>query len=184
MKKTVKKDAESYSFVNDKAVTSFEAKESSFLNKIREFKKRHKISVEEFMLLVELPSMSIPVSIFDSEMPPLEAVTLYLNSCYSVNDISQLLKRSQKTIWTTLKNAKSRGFELNISGTERVPLQILADRQFSILESTAKYLREEKGLRLIDIANLLSKDRRLVWTVYDRAKKKMQSKEKKQDAQE
>ena len=183
MAQNKKKDAESYNLASEESITSFESKEIDFLNKIREFKKKHKISVEEFMLLVELPSLSVPVSIFKSDIPPLEAVVLYLNRSYSLKKISMLLKRSQKTVWTTLTNARKRGLKLDISGTKRVPLSILADRQFSILESITKYLKEEKGLRLIDIANLLAKDRRLVWTVYDRAKKKMQSKEKKKDAQ-
>ena len=33
-------------------------------------------------------------------------------------------------------------------------------------------MKDEIGLRQIEIANLLGKDRRAVWTVYNRARKK------------
>ena len=64
------------------------------------------------------------------------------------------------------------------SGRLRVPVKILADRRFSILENVVRYLRDEAGLRQIEIANILGKDRRAVWTVYNRARKKQEALEK------
>ena len=59
-----------------------------------------------------------------------------------------------------------------------MPVKILADRRFSILENVVRYLRDEAGLRQIEIANILGKDRRAVWTVYNRARKKQEALEK------
>jgi len=42
----------------------------------------------------------------------------------------------------------------------------------SVLETLTKYLREELNLRLYQIANLLNKNQRTIWTVYNRAQKK------------
>ena len=59
-----------------------------------------------------------------------------------------------------------------IEKTLDIPLRILQDRTFAVLESIVEYLKEEKDLRYFEIAELLNKDQRTIWTVYNRAKKK------------
>ncbi len=53
-----------------------------------------------------------------------------------------------------------------------VPLSLLRDRSVSILESIVKYLKEKKKLTYHEIAVLLNRDDRTIWTVYNRARKK------------
>lgn len=58
--------------------------------------------------------------------------------------------------------------------TEKVsiPAFILRDRSVAVLESITEYLKDEKGLTYHEIAVLLNRDDRTIWTVYNRAKKK------------
>ena len=53
-----------------------------------------------------------------------------------------------------------------------IPLKILQDRTVAVLEAIVEYLREEKDLRYSEIAELLNRDQRTIWTVYSRAKAK------------
>ena len=49
---------------------------------------------------------------------------------------------------------------------EQVPLAIFRVRTLGPLETLARYLREERGLRLSQVARLLRRDPRTVWSAY------------------
>jgi len=53
-----------------------------------------------------------------------------------------------------------------------VPSSIFQDRELSVLEAMAEYFREKKGMRYSEIARLLNRDDRTIWTAYKRAKVK------------
>jgi len=53
-----------------------------------------------------------------------------------------------------------------------IPSHILTDRSVSVLEAIVKYLKEKKNLTYHEIAVLLNRDDRTIWTVYQRARKK------------
>ena len=53
-----------------------------------------------------------------------------------------------------------------------IPTAIFQDRDLSVLEAMAEYLREKKGMRYSEIAKLLNRDDRTIWTAYQRAKAK------------
>ena len=53
-----------------------------------------------------------------------------------------------------------------------IPSNILTDRSVSVLEAIVKYLKEKKRLTYHEIAVLLNRDDRTIWTVYQRARKK------------
>ncbi len=53
-----------------------------------------------------------------------------------------------------------------------IPIAILQDRNVAILESVAEYLHSEKSMKYSEIARLLNRDQRTIWTVCNRAKKK------------
>jgi len=53
-----------------------------------------------------------------------------------------------------------------------IPVSILQDRNISVLENIAVYLKDTFGLTYHNIAVLLNRDDRTIWTVYQRAKKK------------
>ena len=53
-----------------------------------------------------------------------------------------------------------------------IPLKILQNRDVAILESIVAYLKDEKEMKYSEIARLLNRDQRTIWTVYNRVKKK------------
>jgi len=53
-----------------------------------------------------------------------------------------------------------------------IPSDIFRDRTLSVLEIIVEYLKEKKDLSYHQIAILLNRDDRTIWTVYNRAKKK------------
>lgn len=53
-----------------------------------------------------------------------------------------------------------------------IPSIIFTDRRLSVLEILVEYLKDEKNLNYSEIARLLNRDDRTIWTVYQRAKKK------------
>ena len=50
------------------------------------------------------------------------------------------------------------------------PLSILRNRSIGILEATTKYMKEELNLKYHEIAALLNRDARPIWTTYNKAK--------------
>jgi len=53
-----------------------------------------------------------------------------------------------------------------------IPSFVFKDRTLSVLEVMVEYLRENKKMRFHDIAQIINRDDRTVWTVYRRAKLK------------
>src|SRR3989344_6619142 len=54
----------------------------------------------------------------------------------------------------------------------RIPCSILKERSLGVLEVTTKYLKEHHRFRYKEIASLLNRDSRLIWTAYNKAKQK------------
>ncbi len=57
-----------------------------------------------------------------------------------------------------------------------VPTYILKDRSVSVLEAIVEYLKNNEKLSFHEIALLINRDDRTIWTVYDRVKKKRKPK--------
>jgi len=56
--------------------------------------------------------------------------------------------------------------------TMQIPSIVLRDRSISVLEAIVEYLKDEKKLSYHEIAVLLNRDDRTIWTCYNRAKTK------------
>ncbi len=56
---------------------------------------------------------------------------------------------------------------------EAVPLEIFRDRTLAPLEAVSLYLKDKKGMSYHEIAVLLNRNDRTVWTCYNRARKKL-----------
>lgn len=65
-----------------------------------------------------------------------------------------------------------------------LPTSIFRDRELSVLEAIAEYLKDKKGMRYSEIAQLLNRDDRTIWTSYQRAKQKRKSPQKPPEKQE
>jgi hypothetical protein len=57
-------------------------------------------------------------------------------------------------------------------GKYTIPLSIVCDRNVSVFETIVEYLKNHYGLTYHEIAVLLNRDDRTIWTVYNRAMKK------------
>ena len=53
-----------------------------------------------------------------------------------------------------------------------IPSNVFRDRSLSVLEVLVEYLKEKQQLSYHEIAELLNRDDRTIWTVYYRAKQK------------
>lgn len=55
-----------------------------------------------------------------------------------------------------------------------LPSSIFRDRSLKVLETLVEYLKDQQHLTFHEIAVLLNRNDRTIWTVYSRAKKKRQ----------
>ena len=142
-------------------------------------KSKYKISPFEILNIVE-STVKIPISIFNDQLSPLDTVVKYLkeNLNFDFNKISAKLNRSNKTIWQAYDDAIKKSPEnMEIKASPYYfDISILSERKLSILELVVEHLKEKYSLPLHEIAVLLQRDDRTIWTVYSRAKKKRGSK--------
>lgn len=147
-----------------------------------EIKKKYKITNYDLLdlLLKKKPETQpemIPVSIFDNtELSALEAITKYMkeNLYFGSGKIAKLLNRNISTISSTYIKAKKKlPAEFAIGDSKFfIPISEISTRKFSVLESIVKFLKEKCSLTNIQIAKLLKRDSKTIWTVYARARKK------------
>lgn len=123
--------------------------------------------------------ISIPTSIFqDRLLSVLEAIAEYLKEKKGMrySEIAKLLNRDARTIWTVYSRVKNKRKDKTSKSVSKdfisVPTLIFQDRELSVLEVLAEYLKEKKGMRYSEIAKLLNRDDRTIWTAYQRAKAK------------
>ena len=94
---------------------------------------------------------------------------------YSYHKIAVILNRDDRTIWATFRSATSKHPKrfINVKSGFSIPLSILDDRRFGVLENMVLYMKDELQFRFKEIANLLGRDQRTIWTTYHRAKVKL-----------
>jgi hypothetical protein len=118
----------------------------------------------------------LPTNIFNNGLSGLEAISKYLkeNSRLRYCEIAKLINRDDRTIWDAYQNARRKSNEdfSNEASKIQIPIEIFNSRPLSILETLTVYLKEELNLRYCQIASLLNKNDRTIWTVYNRATKK------------
>ena len=128
----------------------------------------------------------VPSRIFrDRVLSPLESISEYLKEekDLSYHEIAVLLKRDDRTIWTCYDRAKKkRNTEKGKKVKERteteedIPLNIFHNRDLAPLEGISKFLKERKSLSYHEIAVMLNRNDRTIWTCYNRALKKLGTK--------
>jgi DNA-directed RNA polymerase specialized sigma24 family protein len=124
--------------------------------------------------------VQIPLSIFSEKMGPLEVLSKYLKENIGMNytDIGDLLNRSEKTIWISYNKSKKKKKDKLIVKRKGIILSsaILRNRNLTVLESLVLYLKE-KGMNYSEIAELLERDQRNIWTICSRALRNVKGKE-------
>jgi DNA-binding CsgD family transcriptional regulator len=128
---------------------------------------------KELVKLLMLNSdIKIPISIFMTDMSPLESVVKYLkDNNMSLVVIAQRLNRSSKTIWATYNNVKNKVLK-PVYSQYSIPLSLLYKNNLSIMESVVYHLHNYDQLTLHQIALLLNRDDRTIWTMLHRAMRK------------
>lgn len=128
---------------------------------------------------VETKKENVPISIFAGKLSPSESLSKYLreNASLSFKEISVLLKRDERSIWTSYKRAKSKMPEpfRDVMQGLFVPIKIFARRELSILENLVIYLNENTDQTNYRIAKSLNKIPSMIYTIYRRAKKKLRA---------
>ncbi|MEK6800351.1 MAG: LamG-like jellyroll fold domain-containing protein, partial [Nanoarchaeota archaeon] len=117
----------------------------------------------------------IPTGIFMKDIGALEVVVKYLkeNKGKSYHEIAKMLKRDDRTIWTSYHKAVKK-IKKKIEANESdayIPLSIFGEKNLTVLETAVKYLKE-KDYRYTEIAKMLKRDVRNMQSIYIRASKK------------
>ena len=162
----------------------FEAIEKRLLDTLNYLKKQG-LGSEEIIGLVNKhlkvqvrEEIKVPISVFNNDyLSSLENIVKYLreNLLLSFKQIGSLTNRNQIALAVTYRNAKKKmesRFVVEEISPYSIPVSILQDRNISVLENIAVYLKDTLGLTYHNIAVLLNRDDRTIWTVYQRAKKK------------
>ena len=129
----------------------------------------------EILSALEREEIFIPLSIFNKKLSSLEVISKYLfeNRHLSLKKISELLNRSNRNIWNSYNRSKKKfSEELAVKESILIPISILRNLDFTLLEIIVSYLKENLELSYHKIAVLLQRDDRTIWTVYNRVKKK------------
>ncbi len=118
---------------------------------------------------------TVPLSIFSSELGPLESLVKYMKEELSLTykEIALILNRNAIPIGVSYRNAVSKlPSRLDTMSERKIPLSIFSKRRFSVLEALTSYLKESCNMSFHDIAFALNRDDRTIWTVYSRYRNK------------
>lgn len=78
----------------------------------------------------------------------------------------------QKRVHLKPKELKDRPISFSPYSELKIPSSIFLDRDVCILEAVIEYLKDKVGMTYHEIAVLLERDDRTIWTSYSRVKKK------------
>ena len=142
-------------------------------------KEEQGVSLSEMLSDVrrEKEALQIPIDVFRQDIGPSEALCKYLkeNVGFNYSEIADALNRDDRTVWINYRNAANKkAAKTRVrADTVYVPISVFKDRRLSVLEAVVNYFRN-RGLTNVEIARLLGKDPRNIWTLYSRAARKLQ----------
>lgn len=171
---------------------------SSVEESIKQLQRSAELSFDEVISILksreqDRKTKTLPISIFNNtELSALETTVKYLKEDLGLNyrKIAVLLARNYDCIAITYRKSRRKmpkrlartAADSEKEGSEtkrpenRIPIDILRNKSLSVLENLVSYLKEELNLTYHEIAVYLNRDDRTVWTVYQRALKKLSSK--------
>ena len=137
-------------------------------------KQKYNVSTTDVLNIVQEEIM-IPCTVFIKKLSPLETAVKYLkeNLNLEYSKVADLLGRDRKTVWQAHKNSIKK-FPNSIQPNEteyNVPVSVLKTN-LSLLEAVVVYLKDQFNLSYHNIGELLQRNERTIWTVYNRAMKK------------
>jgi len=162
---------------HSKLLKALEKDDKKFLELfISHLKEEHNLSDKKISrLLTKTPELLIPATIFKiRQLSPLEALTKFLkeNKSLSYHKIASLLNRNDRTIWTTYQRANKKYPKKILPKQTKLHLQIstFQKKKLTIFESLIQFLKDSSKLSFHEIALLLNRNDRTVWTIYSRSK--------------
>lgn len=119
---------------------------------------------------------AMPLSLLSNrKLGSLEIVVKFMkeNLSLSFSEISSIIKRDQRTIWTTYHKAISKHKDKFSSKKEKyfVPFEIFSDRKLGPLEAVVLHLKDNLNLSFKQIAEILNRDYNTIWLSYKNGKK-------------
>ncbi len=127
----------------------------------------------------EQQHIAILAYIFQSRpLTILEALVRHLveERQFNYHSIGILIKRDERNIRDIYLHARAKQDKIIspplIKADFLIPLSVFADRKVSVMEALVTFLKTKYSLSFIQIAKLLQRDERTIWTAYHRAKKK------------
>jgi len=155
---------------NDKAFVEFK-------DHLTSLQDRYGVELVQLFELLSEREIFIPVSVFNEKISALETVSKYLHENLNIpfKKIAEMMNRNDKTIWQAYRFAKVKHPQkLKTQDTKYIiPISVFTDRRLSNLEAIVYHIKESYDLKFSEIAPLLKRDQRTIWTVYMRAKKKI-----------
>jgi hypothetical protein len=133
---------------------------------------KNKSKEELIRIILSQNDIQIPATVFSSEIAPLTSLVKYLHDekKMPVKEISSRLNRHEQTIWTIVRLGKKA--KLLVKPTKIfIPLSVFSKEKLSALESLTSYLSEQ-GMKISEIALLLNKNLKTIWTCYSRYRNK------------
>ena len=181
--KIVKEFKEQHKLSNYYLIDFVLKEEKEFGELINDFKRRHDLSQYDIIDLIvkedEIKERAdaIPAYIFDNDaLGCFEAIVKFLRErvCLSNKKIALMLDRDQSTVAVTYLRARRKMPQSFIPKETDffIPISSIKNRKMSVLETIVSHLKENYRLTYHNIALLLHRDDRTVWTVYQRALKK------------
>ena len=134
-------------------------------------KSKYNYSSEEIQKAFYNEEILIPIYIFSGNLGAAEALAKFLceNFELSNSEISKLIGRDNKSIWSNYKRAfKKMPWAFESKDGIAVPVSVF-NSELSLLESLIAHLRDAKKLTNTKIAKLLNKNPGNVWALYKRA---------------
>jgi len=128
---------------------------------------------DDFLDKKDKLDVKIPISILGNrKLSCLESVIKFLREEVDLSNsqVSKILARSPQTCWTTYRNAVKKlpaRSKFDFSEND-IPVSVIRNNKLSVLESIVVFLAG-KYLSFHEIALLLNRDDRTIWTVHKRA---------------
>ena len=138
-------------------------------------KKKYKIRLDKLLTIIK-EQVFFSVSVLNKKLTILESVVKYLKEEkeFSLRKISEVIGRDERNIWHIYNRTRKKYPKRFVIKKTKfwIPVTIFSDKKLSALEVIVSYLKEEFSLTYHEIALLLKRDDRTIWTVYQRAIKK------------
>jgi len=101
---------------------------------------------------------------------------LWAGSNLAPSKIGKLLSMDRRNVFTIMQRiAEKKKQKTTVPEPKEnifIPVDVFSERKFSVQEQLVAYLKEEKQLSNKEIALIISRSEKTVWTAYDRMKKK------------